>query len=249
MQKPPSYYVNIAISKVPAAIRKSVFSGKRRYCPICENSIRQFRPFGLPPRHEAWCPICGSLERHRLAWLVLGQETDMFDGQPRKMLHVAPEPIIEQRLRRIEGLDYLSLDLSDPRAMMQADLANIPLPEHSFDLFYCSHVLEHIPQDREAMRELFRVLKPGGWGIVQVPVQNEKTVEDPTVVCPKERAMLFGQEDHVRRYGPDVKARLMEAGFQVQSIAPAGLASAKDCVWLGIEDNEALFLCTRPAKD
>ncbi|MBI1920676.1 MAG: methyltransferase domain-containing protein [Geobacter sp.] len=249
MEKSFNYYLNIAISSIPESLKKPFFSGNGRYCPVCGNRLRRFLSYGLPgmpARPDALCPICGSLERHRLAWSVLERKTDLFDGAAKKMLHVAPEPIMERKFRQIAGLEYLSADIADPRAMMQMDITAISLPDGTFDLFYCSHVLEHIPEDRQAMRELLRVLKPGGWGVVMVPIGADRTVEDPSIVSSEERRRVFGQEDHVRIYGPDVRQRLEEAGFRVESITAGGIAGAREQQWLGIAENEVLFLCTRP---
>jgi SAM-dependent methyltransferase len=175
---------------------------------------RRFTPFGLVNRPEAKCPICGSLERHRLMWLYMTQKTSLFDGNPKKMLHVAPEPQLSLLIQQADYIDYLSADLSAPNAMVKMDITDIQYPDNTFDVVYCSHVLEHVQDDRKAMGEFYRVLKPGGWAILQVPIYDT-TFEDPTVISPKERERLFGQHDHVRQYGPDYKDRLMEAGFSV----------------------------------
>ena len=134
------------------------------------------------------------------------------------MLHVAPEPALAPKFRAIPGLDYLSGDLDPAAAMVQMDITDIRYPDNSFDVIYCSHVLEHVPDDRRAMRELARVLKPGGWAVLAVPLREHAlaTFEDPTITDPKNRDRFFGQSDHVRWYSAsDFQRRLEESGFSV----------------------------------
>jgi hypothetical protein len=186
-----------------------------RFCPICYRGAESFRPFGKPKREEAMCPTCGSLERHRLVWLFINAKTDLLDGRQKKLLHVAPEKHLSALLSSLENLDYLSADIMYSTAMIRMDLTGIPFPDESFDIVICNHVFEHIPDDRLAMSELYRILKPSRWAIMQVPIYGERTIENPSVIDPKERRKLFGQEDHVRKYGRDYKDRLEEAGFKV----------------------------------
>ena len=208
-----------AIFKLPRSIdRLSHRVGDQRSCPICEHSSGGFLPFGVLARPNAECPWCGSLERHRLLWMFLQHRTDLFDGRTRSMLHVAPEAVLEAHFRERIGEGYLTADLFDPRAMVRMDITDIERPDDSFDVIYCSHVLEHVSDDRKAMREMRRVLKPDGWAILLVPITDETTFEDPSVTDPKERLRVFGQEDHVRRYGRDYPDRLREAGFDVEVI-------------------------------
>jgi predicted SAM-dependent methyltransferase len=134
------------------------------------------------------------------------------------VLHFAPEKRLEQRLAAQPNLDYVSTDLDRPRAMVKADITALPFPDESFDVILCSHVLEHVIDDRQAMAELFRVLKPSGWAVLQVPISRRRseTFEDPTIVAPRDRERLYGQADHVRIYGRDFTARVREAGFTVR---------------------------------
>jgi ubiquinone/menaquinone biosynthesis C-methylase UbiE len=118
--------------------------------------------------------------------------------------------------------------------MIKVDITAIQMADHTFDAIYCSHVLEHVPDDRRAMREFCRVLKPGGWAILLVPITAQKTFEDPTVVDPAERLRLFGQEDHVRRYGPDYIDRLTAAGFEALEINVSDLFSNEEARRMGI---------------
>jgi SAM-dependent methyltransferase len=200
------------------AIRQGLFAGRAYYCPLCESHIRVF--LASPPRDRALCPVCYSMPRHRVVWVFLQRMTTLFDSLPKRMLHVAPELIVQRRLRRLAHLDYITADLFNRRAMVKMDITDIHYADHTFDVIYCSHVLEHVMDDRKAMREFYRVLKSGGWAILMVPMSDKPTFEDPTVTDPAERARLFGRFDHVRKYGPDYVVRLQEAGFRV-SMVPA----------------------------
>jgi SAM-dependent methyltransferase len=186
-------------------------------CPICGTVVPEFLPHGVPKaKPDRRCPECGSVERHRIIWLFFQRRTDLFTA-PTKLLHIAPEPCISRRLKKQDNIHYLSADLNSTAAMMRMDITRIDLPAESFDVIYASHVLEHIVDDRGAMRELHRVLRPSGWAVFQVPVWGETTREDPTVTDPKERERRFGQVDHVRMYGNDgeFERRLIDAGFDV----------------------------------
>ena len=186
-----------------------------RYCPCCTAHVSNFIPFGVHPRAEARCPRCGSLERHRLVAAYINQRTDFHDGRRKRLLHIAPELNMAHFFRKADFIEYLSADLTMDRAMVKMDITNIQYPDDSFDIIYCSHVLEHIQDDRLAMRELCRVLKPEGWAILMVPILAERTFEDAAVTSPEERERLYGQRDHVRKYGRDYEDRLVESGFSV----------------------------------
>ena len=219
--------------------------GGRRYCPVCEKHARRFKPFGVVKRKDARCPSCGSLERHRLVWLYLNRKTDLFKREMKgAMLHVAPESILESKFRSLLGKHYLTADYFDPRADVKMDIMNIAYPDQTFDVIYCSHVLEHVPDDRRAMREFRRVLKQDGWAVLLVPITAEKTFEDPTIEDPKERLRLFGQEDHVRRYGPDYAERLGQAGFLVECIRPSAFLSPPEIADMALtKAGGDIYLC------
>lgn len=175
-------------------------------------------PHGVVPRADARCPYCGALERHRLMRLYLEQCTPLARSEPLSLLHFAPEPGLFRWFRTLPALHYVSVDLDSFRAMVHADICALPFPADRFDAILCSHVLEHIPDDRRALAELYRVLRPGGWAILQVPMQAGRaaTLEDPSVVTPADRERLFGQRDHVRLYGADYFDRVRAAGFDVR---------------------------------
>lgn len=222
------------------------YYGRGRCCPVCGKSSRRFRPFGVVLRKDAQCIHCGALERHRLLWLFLQGNTDLFDGKARKMLHVAPEPCFEKLFMKHLGENYLTADLFNARAMVKMDICDIQYPDESFDVIYCSHVLEHVPDDRQAMREFYRVLKNTGWAILNVPVNSDRTFEDPSIVLPEDRLKAFGQEDHVRRYGPDYIDRLRESGFTVRAVKPGDLASDDEIVRMGlVKASGEIYYCTK----
>jgi SAM-dependent methyltransferase len=184
--------------------------GSRVECPCCGARFAQFAPLKGPDRV---CWQCGSLERDRLLWLFFDRNPTLLRPATR-ILHVAPEASLRPRLERAAG-SYVSGDLTGTFGDEVIDITRLPFGDRTFDAVICNHVLEHVPDDRAAMRELRRVLAPGGWALLLVPdVEAEHTVEDPSVVDAAERLRLYGQEDHVRRYGCDYLDRLAEAGFK-----------------------------------
>ena len=194
--------------------------GNRYTDPIDGKSFRKFLPYGYEKqRDNVLSPSTLSLERHRLLWLYLQSETDFF-VKPLKMLHFAPEQAFYRRFRQQQNLDYTTTDLSSPLADVKADICQLPFEDNTFDVIFCNHVLEHIPDDTQAMRELYRVLKPGGWAVLQIPqdLSRATTFEDDSITDPKERAKIFGQYDHVRVYGRDYFDKLRSIGFEVQEV-------------------------------
>ncbi len=192
-------------------IRAILYRGDQLFCPSCSRHFRTFLS-GPNRRSNVMCPRCNSLERHRLLALYLESQTNFFQQQL-KVLHFAPEYIFQKRFSVLPNLDYISADLQSQYAQLKMDITNIPYEDSSFDVILCCHVLEHVPEDKQAMRELFRVLRPGGWAILQVPIDSSLrvTFEDPEIVTPEDRKQYFGQSDHVRIYGRDYKDRLEEA--------------------------------------
>lgn len=186
-------------------------------CPICEISYRKFLPYGrLNPRPNALCPDSLSLERHRLMWLYLKEKTTFFT-EPHKLLHIAPELCFIDKFKAMENLDYTTADLESPLADVKMDVHHIPFEDNTFDVVFCNHVMEHVDDDIRAMSEIHRVLKPGGWAIIQSPqdYSRAETLEDPTITDPKERERIYWQSDHLRLFGMDYGKRLEQAGFQV----------------------------------
>jgi SAM-dependent methyltransferase len=191
--------------------------GNRYTDPIDGKSFRKFLPYGYEnQRDNVLSPSTLSLERHRLLWLYLKNETDFFRA-PKKVLHFAPEQAFYKRFRNQKNLDYTTTDLNSPLADVKADICNLPFKDNEFDVIFCNHVLEHIPDDTKAMQELYRILKKGGMAILQIPqdLNREKTFEDDSITDRKERAKIFGQYDHVRIYGRDYFDKLRSVGFRV----------------------------------
>ncbi len=196
------------------------YSGKGVECPICGRRYRKFMPYGyVHSRKNALCPGCLSLERHRLLWLYLSNETEFFTDKLR-VLHIAPEYCLLKRFEKMPNLDYVTADIESPLATVKMDVQEIPFPDGEFDVIFCNHILEHVEDDRKAMRELRRVLRPGGWAVMLSPINSsrEYTYEDASITDPAEREKHFGQKDHVRDYGRDFGERLVEEGFNVDEI-------------------------------
>ncbi|CAM1342627.1 class I SAM-dependent methyltransferase [Tenacibaculum aestuarii] len=190
--------------------------------PIDGKSFRKFLPYGYGVQREnALSPSTLSLERHRLLWLFLQQESNFFSSEKKlKVLHIAPEQCFLDLFRKQQNLEYITSDLESPIADVKADICDLPFEDNSFDVVFCNHVLEHIPNDTKAIQELYRVMKVGGFGIFQIPqdLSRETTFEDDSITDPKERAKIFGQYDHVRVYGRDYFDKLRSIGFAVDEI-------------------------------
>ena len=210
----------IKLSYVARPFIAYYLKGSRYTDPIDNKSFRKFLPYGYEiQRPNVLSPSTLSLERHRLLWLYLTNETDFFTSK-KKVLHMAPEQCFLNRFKKLNH-EYITADLYSPIADIKADITNLPFDDDSFDVILCNHVLEHIQDDIKAMRELFRVMKKGGMGIFQIPqdLNRESTFEDNTITDRKERAKIFGQYDHVRIYGLDYFDKLRSVGFKVREIA------------------------------
>lgn len=219
-------------------------------CPICNyhGTFKNYR--GRP---NAYCNQCGALERHRLVWLFWQARTNLFDGQPKRMLHFAPEACFRSRLVRLPGLDYLTGDLSpkSAKAMRKLDITRIDAPSDSFDVVHASHVLEHVHNDRGAMQELYRVMRPGGWGIFQVPLKwDEHTFVDPRARTPQARKRAYGQHNHVRYYGGlDYGPMLQSVGFHVDPVPFAAAWDAEQIARFRVCPHERIYFCTKRSLD
>ncbi len=202
------------LRRMPARERRHRDPGGVLQCPICGTQARRFLPFGLAGRRNARCPVCGSVERHRFLWRYLTRATGWLH-QRLRVLHTAPEACLEHRFRALPNWRYRSVDRFDPAADILADLRALPLATGSQDLILTSHTLEHIPDDRAAIRELGRVTRPGGVVLVMVPFDPrlQRTLEDPANDTPARRMAAYGHPYHYRIYGADLIDRLAEAGF------------------------------------
>jgi predicted SAM-dependent methyltransferase len=226
------------------------YRGNRFTDPINGKSYRAFLPYGyVKIRPNVLSPGTFSLERHRLIWLFLQRETDFFQT-PAKVLHMAPEKAFLSRLKKMSHLDYTTCDLESPLADIKADICDLPFADASFDWVLCNHVLEHIPNDTKAMEELFRVLKPGGTALLQVPLdpKREVTFEDNNVTDKAERTKIFGQYDHVRVYGMDYFEKLRKTGFEVVELQYGKSLTADERKRFAVVENEYIPLCKRPIE-
>jgi hypothetical protein len=203
------------LAKVRRRWRLFRLRGDAVECPCCGGRFREFMP-GRDPNNPL-CPRCGAQARHRALWLYLHERTPLFAGKGLRVLHFAPERALGGALAAAPGIRYLSADLDAPEAMEHFDITDIPHPDDSFDAILCIHVLEHVEDDRKAMRELRRILSPDGFAIVLVPLDLSKpaTYENPAITDPADREREFWQADHLRLYGADFPERLREAGFDV----------------------------------
>ena len=213
--------------------------------PIDGKSFSKFLSYGYEKQREnVLSPSTLSLERHRLLWLYLQRKTDFFTASA-KLLHFAPEQAFYKRFKKLKNLSYTTTDLNSPLADVKADICNLPFKDHSYDIIFCNHVLEHIPNDQKAMQELYRVLKPGGWAILQIPqdLQRAVTFQDDTITDPKERAKIFGQYDHVRVYGKDYFDKLRAIGFKVEEVHLASELSPEEVSRFCLNPAEILPVC------
>lgn len=219
------------------------------FCPICEQRT-VFAPFGRRPRPYAKCCVCGSLERHRFAWLFLCRKSDLFLPRKQKMLHIAPERCLSARFRAIPNIVYLSTDLNDKFASVKMDITSIGFADNSFDAIFCSHTLEHVNNDRQAIAELRRVLSPSGWVLLMVPISSSsETFEDPSITDPRLREKYFGQSDHVRHYGHDFIERLRNVGLEVDCFSPESVAERSEIGDMSLLNSDKIFFCRKAALD
>lgn len=228
-------------------------------CPFCGGLAGSFLPFGLTSpvlrekavvgggyRLNAVCPSCSSLDRERLVYLFLLNHTNIFSSEA-NVLHVAPEGNLSAVLSRRPV--YVAADLVPLDGMVRVDVTEIPFDAASFDVVICNHVLEHVPDDRAALREIVRVLRPSGWAILQVPcsASSAATYEDDRVTDPVDRDRVFGQEDHVRIYGQDYPERLRAAGFRVEVHNAATTLGRAQCQRYALCPEENVYLCRKTA--
>ncbi|WP_103071692.1 class I SAM-dependent methyltransferase [Aquimarina sediminis] len=238
----------IRLSYVARPIISFLLKGKTYTDPIDNKSFSRFLPYGYgKQRDNVLSPSTLSLERHRLLWLYLKKETNFFTA-PAKVLHFAPEQAFYKRFRKLKHLEYTTTDLNSPLADIKADICNLPFKNNQYDIIFCNHVLEHIPDDTKAMQELFRILKPGGMAILQIPqdLNRDITFEDDTITDPKQRAAIFGQYDHVRVYGRDYFEKLRIIGFKVEEIDYTNILMKEEVNRYCLAQGEILPVCYKP---
>lgn len=226
-----------------------LYKGDKVECPVCEKSFSKFLSYGseVAHRENVLCPYDLTLERHRLMWLYLKNHTDFFTKSNLKVLHIAPEQCFHKRFKNQKNLDYLTGDLVSPIADMHFDLHDIPLEDNRFEVVFCNHVMEHVDDPIQCMKELYRVMQPGGWAIMQVPqdFNRAETYEDPTITSPEEREKHFWQKDHVRLFGRDYPQYLEKAGFEVEEFDIKKELSPDQIERMRLSQSEILYIARK----
>ncbi|MEM9390767.1 MAG: methyltransferase domain-containing protein [Bacteroidota bacterium] len=247
LRKVPRKYIQLVSGPVLRAIG-FFLQGNKHTCPIINKSYRRFLPYGrVNPRPNALCPGSLSLERHRLLWLFLKAKTTFLE-KPHHFLHIAPEQCFMKPFERIHSDGYITADLESPLAKVKMDVHQIPFDENTFDAVMCNHVMEHVEDDLKAMSEIYRVLKPGGWAIMQVPFfypLDEATFEDKSITDPWEREKIYGQDDHVRLYGKDYPDRIRQAGFHVREDDFINSFSGEEFERYALPKDEIIYFCEK----
>jgi len=234
-------------SKFLAPLVDILFRGNKFTDPINGKSYRKFLPYGyVKQRDNALSPGTLSLERHRLLWLYLNNETNFF-SKTLKVLHIAPEQCFYNLFKNLKNINYTTFDLNSPLADIKGDICNLPFKENSFDFILCNHVLEHINDDKKAMKELYRVLNKNGTAILQVPInqKSSKTFEDSSIVDKKERIEKFGQYDHIRLYGLDYFKKLKSFGFKVDPLKYSKEFTESEIIKYGLIKDEIIPVCKK----
>jgi len=226
-----------------------LYKGNNVECPVCERKFSKFLSYGsnVAHRENVLCPYDLTLERHRLMWLYLKNESNFFSTNELNVLHIAPEQCFHKTFKNQENLNYLTGDLMSPIADMHFDLHDIPLEDNRFDVVFCNHVMEHVDDALRCMQELFRVMKPGGWGILQVPqdMTRAETYEDKSITSPEAREKHFWQYDHVRLFGRDYPDWLRKAGWEVAEYNPTEHFSAELIERYRLMKNEVMYIVTK----
>jgi SAM-dependent methyltransferase len=238
------------VRRVAQSVLPILYRGDSVECPCCDHRSRKFIP-----RHgvDSMCPHCLALQRHRSLALYLIQETDIASGTF-DVLHVAPEEGLREKLVRTAKANYVTVDAEpSPIVSVVGDVTALPFPDESFDLVICSHVLEHVQDDASALRELFRVLRPGGVALLPHPVHEDipTTIEDPAITAPSDRLRMFGATDHVRVYGADFSDRVRAAGFDVTRLDYLAMLGDEASVKYGLgSEGQFLYVATKsPSGD
>ncbi len=236
----------IRFSKLFSLLVRPFYMGNKVECPVCGKHFRKFLPYGNKAGVNRLCPNCLSLERHRLMWIYLKEHSDFFTKQS-KVLHIAPEQPFYKKFRKADNLDYTTGDIVSPLADIHFDIMNIPLPADTYDWVICNHVLEHVENDIDAMKQILKILKPGGKAIMQVPINYSyiETHEDLTITDPKEREKVFGQYDHVRWHGLDYPDRIKKAGFKVEEFNVTNHLSNELIERYRLDKREVLYLALK----
>ncbi len=226
-----------------------LYKGNNVKCPVCGNTFSKFLSYGSDVAHRknVLCPHDLTLERHRLMWLFLQSKTNFFSSDKLELLHIAPEQCFLPLFKKQKNLNYLTGDLESPIADIHFDLHDIPLEENRFDVVFCNHVMEHVKDPIKCMSELYRVMKPNGWAIMQVPQDHEReeTYEDASITSPEEREKHFWQKDHLRLFGKDYPNWLEKAGFQVEHYPVTVLFNDNEIAQYRLQKSEILYLAKK----
>lgn len=222
------------------------FRGGPYYCPCCGAHPQRFLPAGKVAATR--CPRCDAHPRHRLLWLYLHSNHPELFTQPLRLLHLAPEFCFSRHFLKLPKLRYVTADLDSPLADCHLDAMSLPFPDRTFDVIFCNHVLEHVADDGLAMAELLRTLRPGGWALLQVPLDPSRmeTYEDEHIHTREERTRHFGQHDHRRQYGADYAQRLSWHGFRVVATPSAEICDSETCTRCGLDPAEEIYVGFRP---
>ncbi|WP_179378246.1 class I SAM-dependent methyltransferase [Jannaschia marina] len=238
--------IDAHVAKQTRRFKRSVGGITPRHCPICDYR-GLFPAYGDPPRFDARCPSCSSLERHRLVALHVQREAPF--GPDDRLLHFSPEASVTRVVQPVVGR-YETADISPRRSTdHKLDITAIDLPdgtaETGFDIILCSQILEHV-DDAKALSEMFRILRPGGRAYLMTPVCEgwAESYENPEVTSGPDRRLHFGQADHVRFYGRDIRDRIRAAGFALREV----VAAEPDVRLHGLIRGETLFIATKPAE-
>jgi SAM-dependent methyltransferase len=226
-----------------------LYKGSNVECPVCERTFSKFLSYGskAAQRDNVLCPCDLTLERHRLMWLYLRDFSNFFTGNNLDVLHIAPEQCFYEKFKKQANIKYLTGDLISPLADIHFDLHAIPLEDNRFDIIFCNHVLEHVDDALQCMTELYRVMKPGGWGIMQVPqdFSRELTFEDSKIISPQDREKFYWQKDHVRLFGKDYPDWLRKAGFQVEEFIQESFFSKELILRYRLQPGEILYIARK----
>ena len=235
------------ILETKRALRGLAHVGFRHKCNCCGWRLRAFVERGefLGTSHDGYCPRCNAKARHRGLWLFLNEQGLLANDRIR-LLHVAPWPKIAGLLSALENVEHVGVDIRpSPGVTMIGDVTSLPIEDKSFDAIVCVHVLEHVEDDKKAISELHRVLKPDGWAVISVPMRMDRpTFEDPTITDPKDRERFFGESIHVRYYGTDFGLRLEAGGFEPRFHMGTDVDREIRRLY-GLRDNENIFFCTK----
>src|SRR5690606_9384691 len=239
--------VLIKLSYLARPFLEFSLKGEKYEDPIDGKKFKKFLPYGYENQREnVLSPSTLSLERHRLLWLYLKDKTGFFTEEL-KVLHFAPEQAFYKRFRKLKNVDYTTTDLNSPLADVKADICDLPFEDNTYDFILCNHVLEHIPDDTKAIKELYRLLNPGGTAILQIPqdLNRDKTFEDNSITSRRERAKIFGQYDHVRVYGRDYFDKLRTIGFNVKEVDYTSQLKDSEIERYRLSRGEIIPVCTK----